>query len=158
MLCGSRRSSYHPTAPITLLVQNRIGNYSADLDSKHGTESHLGDPTLLRATPPYSASEMYSARLGVAHVVNGLGLKETFVTAMSRNAISAVCVGVFPPPQILQNGSTGKPHRDGCGGDRGGCMFTQDRKLLRRSWPEIFGCMVLQHPPHQQNIALQHFF
>ena len=59
------------------------------------------------------------------HVVNGLALKETFVTGMCINAISAVCVGVFPPPHNSAGGFGAKTHR-------GGWLYKGDRKLLRR--------------------------
>lgn len=78
---AGRRSSLRPQSSITLLVQKRIENYSADLDGKTNINAQRVKAQLLRR------ADLLRSALKFGHVGLESTLKETFVTAMCKNAV-----------------------------------------------------------------------
>ena len=78
---AGRRSSFRPQTSITLLVQKRIENYSADLDVKTNVNVQRDKAQLLRR------ADLLRLALRFGHAGLELTLKETFVTAMCKIAV-----------------------------------------------------------------------
>ena len=78
---AGQRSSSRPKTSITLLIQSWIEHYSAGLDGKTNINVQRVKAQLLRR------ADLLRSALKFGHVGLELSLKETFVTAMCKNAV-----------------------------------------------------------------------